>query len=115
MALNKNKELKLYYSIKEVAEMFDVNESALRYWEKEFPDLKPKTNSRGIRQYTKENIERIRLIHNMVKVRGHHLASARKIMHANPHGTDKSTDVLSRLTAARDELKAIKAQLDLIV
>ena len=44
MALNLNKNLKLYYSIKEVAEMFDLNESTLRYWEQEFPSLKPKTS-----------------------------------------------------------------------
>ena len=42
MALNLNKNLKLYYSIKEVAEMFDLNESTLRYWEQEFPSLKPR-------------------------------------------------------------------------
>ena len=44
MALNLNKNLKLYYSIKEVAEMFDLPESTLRYWEQEFPFLRPKTN-----------------------------------------------------------------------
>ena len=44
MALNLNKNLKLYYSIKEVAEMFDLPESTLRYWEQEFPFLKPKTS-----------------------------------------------------------------------
>ena len=43
MALNLNKNLKLYYSIREVAQMFGVNESTLRSWEKEFPYLKPKT------------------------------------------------------------------------
>ena len=42
MALNANKNLKLYYSIKEVAKMFDVSESLLRYWETEFPLLSPK-------------------------------------------------------------------------
>ena len=50
MALNLNKNLKLYYSIKEVAKMFDVNESLLRYWETEFPLLKPKTNANNVRQ-----------------------------------------------------------------
>ena len=52
MALNMNKNLKLYYSIGEVAKMFDINESTLRYWESEFPHLKPKTNSKNVRQYT---------------------------------------------------------------
>ena len=49
--LNTDKELKLYYSISEVARMFDVNESLLRFWEKEFPQLRPKKGGRGIRQY----------------------------------------------------------------
>ena len=53
MALNLNKNLKLYYSIKEVAEMFDLNESTLRFWETEFPHLKPKTaGPNKVRQYS---------------------------------------------------------------
>ena len=55
--LNTDKNLKLYYSISEVAAMFDVNESLLRFWEKEFPQLNPKKGGRGIRQYRKEDIE----------------------------------------------------------
>ena len=51
MALNQDKEVRLYYSIKEVASMFGVNESLLRYWEKEFPYLRPKTvSTNNIRQ-----------------------------------------------------------------
>ena len=57
MALNLNKNLKLYYSIKEVAEMFDLPESTLRYWEQEFPFLKPKTSGPAkIRQYQEKDI-----------------------------------------------------------
>lgn len=52
--LNTDKELKLYYSIGEVADMFGVNTSLLRFWEKEFPQISPKTAGRGIRQYRKE-------------------------------------------------------------
>ena len=71
MALNRNKNLKLYYSIKEVAQMMGVSESMLRYWEKEFPHLHPKTvSSTGVRQYVDKDIEQIRLIYNLVKVRG---------------------------------------------
>ena len=55
MALKSDKNLKLYYSIREVAEMFDVNESLLRYWEKEFPIIAPKKAGGNIRQYTKED------------------------------------------------------------
>ena len=63
MAYNANKDLKLYYSISEVARMFDVNESLLRYWEKEFPTIiTPKKAGGNIRQYRKEDIENIRLV-----------------------------------------------------
>jgi len=55
MAYNPNKELKLYYSIGEVAKMFDVNESLLRYWEKEFPIISPKKAGGNVRQYRKED------------------------------------------------------------
>ena len=53
MPLKTDKELKLYYSISEVARMFDVNESLLRYWEKEFPMIQPKKAGGNIRQYRK--------------------------------------------------------------
>ena len=64
--LNTDKNLKLYYSISEVAAMFDVNESLLRFWEKEFPQLNPKKGGRGIRQYRKEDIETVKLIYHLV-------------------------------------------------
>lgn len=113
MALNLNKNLKLYYSIKEVAEMFDLNESTLRFWETEFPYLKPKTSGPNkVRQYTQKDIEQIKLIHNLVKVRGFKLAAAKKIITANRDGADKKADVLSRLMAVRDDLQALKRQLD---
>ena len=51
MALKQQKPQKLYYSISEVAKMFDVNESALRFWEKEFPQIAPKTAGRGVREH----------------------------------------------------------------
>ncbi|MCR5366690.1 MAG: MerR family transcriptional regulator [Prevotella sp.] len=113
MALNLNKNLKLYYSIREVAEMFGVNESTLRYWEKEFPYLKPKNSGPAkIRQYQEKDIEQIRLIHNLVKVRGFKLEAARKIINANRNGADRKADVLTRLINISSELQALKKQMD---
>ena len=113
MALNLNKNLKLYYSIKEVAEMFELNESTLRYWEQEFPFLKPKTSGAAkVRQYQEKYIEQIRLIHNLVKVRGFKLSAARKILTQNRIGADTKADVLERLIEVRSELQALKKQLD---
>ncbi len=113
MALNLNKNLKLYYSIKEVAEMFDLNESTLRYWETEFPYLKPKTTGPNkVRQYNEKDIEQIRLIYNLVKVRGFKLAAARKMINANRDGSDRKAEVLSRLIGIKEDLQQLKRQLD---
>lgn len=113
MALNLHKNLKLYYSIKEVAEMFGLNESTLRYWETEFPYLKPKTaGPNKVRQYSEKDIEQIKLIHNLVKVRGFKLAAAKRMINANRDGSDRKADVLTRLISVRDDLTALKRQLD---
>ena len=113
MALNEYKPPKLYYSIKEVAEQFGLNESTLRYWETEFPMLKPKTTGPAkVRQYQEKDIEQIKLIHNLVKVRGFKLAAAKKIINNNRQGADKTADVLSRLIGVRDELQALRRQMD---
>ena len=113
MALNLNKNLKLYYSIKEVAEMFGLNESTLRYWETEFPYLKPKTSGPAkVRQYTEKDIEQIRLIYNLVKERGFKLSAARKIINTNRDVADKTADMINRLTNVREELMMLKKELD---
>ena len=115
MALNLNKNLKLYYSIREVAEMFGINESTLRYWETEFPYLKPKVSGPAkIRQYQEKDIEQIRLIHNLVKVRGFKLAAAKKIINNNRDGADRKAEVLTRLIDIRSELQSLKKQMDFL-
>lgn len=113
MALNTDKNLKLYYSIKEVAQMFELNESTLRYWEKEFTFLRPKTSGASkVRQYTEKDIEQIRLIHNLVKVRGFKIAAARQALSANRTGADKTAEVIEKLTAIKNELVEIKRLVD---
>ncbi|EJX05063.1 transcriptional regulator, MerR family [gut metagenome] len=111
MPLNSNKDLKLFYSISEVAEMFDVNETLLRFWEKEFPQISPKKSGRNIRQYTKEDIEQIRLIYNLVKVRGLKISAARDLLKKNKEGTVQRVEVIERLRAIKAELENIKKEL----
>lgn len=115
MTLKTDKNLKLYYSIKEVAKQFDIPESTLRFWETEFPYLKPKTAGANIRQYTEKDIEQIRVIYNLVKVRGFKIAAARKILNHNRAGVDKNSEMLTTLMSLRDELKEIKRHLDGLV
>ena len=112
MALNTDKNLKLYYSIKEVAEMVGVSESNLRFWEKEIPILKPKTTGNNVRQYTEKDIENIRAVYNLVKVRGFKLAAAKKMLRENKEGVDKNARVMEGLIKVCDELKELKKQLD---
>ena len=93
--------------------MFGLNESTLRFWETEFPYLKPKTSGPAkVCQYTESDIEQIRLIHNPVKVRGFKLAAAKKIINSNRDGANKKAEVLTRLMSVRDDLQALKKQLD---
>ena len=91
--LNTDKELKLYYSIAEVADMFGVNASLLRFWEKEFPQISPRTTGRGIRQYRKEDVETIGLIYNK-------------------EATVRNYEIVNRLKGIKEELLAIKKELD---
>lgn len=108
MAINSDKPSKLYYSIKEVAEEVGVNESSLRYWEKEFPFLKPKVSGNKVRQYTEKDIEQVKLIYNLIKVKGLKIAAARKYLSQNRAGAEKSSDVLDTLISVRDQLKELK-------
>lgn len=112
MAYNPNKNLKLYYSIGEVADMFNVNESLLRFWEKEFPQIAPKKAGRGIRKYSKEDLETIGLIYHLVKEKGMTLAGARQRLTDNKEVTTQNFEVVSRLKEIREELLAIKKELD---
>ena len=111
MPLNPNKDLKMYFSIGEVAAIFNVNETLLRFWEKEFPQIKPKKIGRNIRQYTKEDIEQIRLIYTLVKVRGFKIAAARETLKKNKEGATNTMEVLERLQKVKAELLAIKKEL----
>ena len=88
MALNKDKNLKLYFSISEVAQMFDVNESTLRFWEKEF--------------------DAIRLVYHLVKERGMTLAGARQKLKENPETTIRHEEIVNRLKQIKEELLAMK-------
>ena len=111
MALNKNKDLKKYYSISEVAEQFGVAESLLRYWEKVFPNIAPRKGGRNVRQYTTEDIEEVRVVYNLLKVRGMKIAAAREALRKNKRGTMDSSDIISRLQSVRAELMEIKKEL----
>lgn len=114
MAYNPNKDLKLFYSISEVAQMFNVNESLLRFWEREFEIIKPKKSEKGARQYRKEDVEIIRLIYHLVKEKGMTLQGARQKMKDNKEDVAQNYEVITRLQGIKDELLLMKKELDLI-
>ncbi len=112
MALNQNKELKMYYSIKEVSEMLDIPESTLRYWEKEFKEINPKKSATGIRKYTAKDIEQIKLVNHLVKDKALTLKGAKDRLKENPKKTTDIHEIVDRLKAVRAELAAIYDELN---
>ena len=114
MALNTNKDLKLYYSISEVAAQFNVAESLLRFWEQEFPQLKPHKAGRNIRQYSKEDVEMVKIIYSLVKVRGLKLSAARKILNKNKEGAMNVSEAISKLKDIREKLITLRNNLSII-
>jgi len=73
---------KIFYSIGEVAKMFDVNTSHIRFWSKQFDVIKPATNKKGNRMYTMSDIENFKVIYHLVKEKGFTLKGAKVEMHA---------------------------------
>ena len=92
--------------------MLNVSESMLRFWEKEVPMIKPKTTGNNIRQYTEQDIENIKLVYNLVKVRGFKLAAARKMLKEQKNTVNTDTKVLETLIKLRDQLQEMKKQFD---
>ena len=110
--LHTEKELKIYYSVKEVADMFGVKPSLLRFWEKEFPQIAPQIAGRGIRQYRKEDVETVKLIYHLVKEKGMTLQGARQKLKDNRESTIRNYEIITRLKSIREELMAMKLELD---
>ncbi len=115
MPLIHNKNLKTYFSIGEVAKMFDVSESLLRFWESEFPSIQPQKGLRNIRQYTAETIDEINIVYNLVKVRGMKISAARELIEKNHDKEVGTSELIDRLLDIRQQLLNIKKELRTIV
>lgn len=109
MAVNEKEETqKLYYSITEVSEMFDLNASTLRFWEKEFDVLKPTKNKKGNRIFTKKEIDHITQIVDLVKHKGFTISGAKEQLKMKGGAKSSSNDNKDEVI---DRLKSIKASL----
>ncbi|MBQ1213432.1 MAG: MerR family transcriptional regulator [Tidjanibacter sp.] len=102
---------KIYYSMGEVAELFGVNASLLRFWEEEFPILKIAKNSRGHRIYTTADVDNIRLIYYLVKEQGMTLDGAKKRIRQNRDGVNRDAEIVEHLRSIRNMLAALREEL----
>ena len=102
---------KLYYSIGEVARAFNVNTSLIRFWEKEFDQLKPKKNAKGNRKFTPEDIKNLELIYHLVKERGFTLDGAKIHLKEHQKPTLDKFEIVRKLEGIKAELLKIKQQL----
>jgi DNA-binding transcriptional MerR regulator len=111
MELEEKNPEKLFYSIGEVAAMFNVNASLIRYWEKEFPVIKPKKNRKGNRFFTKSDIENFHIIYHLVKERGMTLKGAKQKLRENKDDAVNNFEIIKVLKEIREKLLEIKEQL----
>lgn len=103
---------KLYYTLKEVARHFGVNESLLRFWETEFKIISPRKTAGGTRQYTKEDIESIEIVYHLVREKGLTLEGARQYLKNKQDETARKLQVIRKLEAIKQELEDIQREFD---
>ena len=104
---------KLFYSMGEVAEMFDVNTSLIRHWESQFSILRPKRNKKGNRLFSPEDVENLKMIYHLVKERGMTLEGAKKALRTAPSesGVDRDAELMERLQRIRALLVEVREDL----
>lgn len=103
--------LKRYYTISEVAELFEVSKSLIRFWDTEFDLLKPHKNSKGERRFTQENLEQFQLIYHLVKERGFTLAGAKQEIQMHKERLRAKMNVINRLRKVKAGLEKLRLQL----
>lgn len=106
---------KLFYTMGEVSELFDVKASLLRYWEEQFPTLRPKRNKKGNRLYTPQDVEQLKLIYHLVKERGMKIEGAKKALkEQRKEGTvSRNAQLMERLQKIRALLVEVREDLKL--
>ena len=108
MPSNEKSIKKIYYSIGEVATIFDVNKSLIRFWEKEFNIIKPKKNKKGNRYFTEKDIKNFHLIFHLVKDQRYTLDGAKKKLRENKDDKIKKIEIVNTLKDIRTQLVAIR-------
>jgi DNA-binding transcriptional MerR regulator len=111
MTLNNKPTEKLFYKISEVAEMFNVNISAVRFWEKEFDILNPHKNKKGNRLFTPKDIKNIQIIYHLLKERGFTVEGAKKKLKENKTDTIDNIEIVTHLKEIRSFLVNLREEL----
>ncbi len=102
---------KLYYTMGEVATMFDVNTSMIRFYEKEFDVLKPKKNKKGNRLFTPEDLENLRIIFHLIRDKGYTLNGAKEHLKNNLDDTKDNQRVIDSLENLKKFLLEVRDQM----
>jgi len=102
---------KLFYPIGDVAQIYGVNVSLIRFWEKEFDILKPKKNKKGNRMFTKADLENLEVIFHLVKERGFTLEGAKKKLKENKKDTIDNVSIIKKLKEIRTFLVDLREEL----
>jgi DNA-binding transcriptional MerR regulator len=102
---------RVYYSIGEVAEMFKVSTSLIRFWEKEFDILKPHKNKKGNRLFTARDVKNLHIIYNLVKIKGYTLQGAREALKADLDSLDRNITLLHTLEKLYKLLQELDSEL----
>ena len=111
MTYKEKKIEKLFYPIGEVAKIFDVSVSSIRYWEKEFNILKPKKNKKGNRMFTKKDLDNLKIIYHLIKERGFTLEGAKKKLRDNKKDTIDNVGIITNLKNIRKFLIQFREEL----
>ena len=108
MTTSERKSRKIYYTMGEVSEMFDVNPSLIRFWEQKFDILKPDKNKKGNRLFTPKDVENLKLIYHLVKENGMTLAGAAKRLRQNREGVSRDLEIIEKLQRVRSLLLDVR-------
>jgi len=102
---------KRYYTIGEVAKAFEVNTSLLRFWEKEFKEIQPKKKTSGVRKYTPQDVQNIKLIYHLLKEKGMTIEGAKNQLKDSKSSEENKMDVLKKLERIKKELENLRDNL----
>lgn len=104
---------KKFYKIREVSEILDVPASTLRYWEQEFPSCKPVRTPTNQRMYRPQDIETLRIIHYLLKVKGLKVDAAKEQLRLNRHNVSRQVEIVDRLTKVKRDLQGLLKALNM--